>query len=345
MGTAAPAMAAASPVCAPTLCLRRRESHQPPDAVLRHRLPRRGHRPGARRHHPPTADQLPEDARLDPARGHRLFRRAEFPVGHQAGLRSDLRFRAAVRLSPHQLPAAGQRRRRPRLCRRRLVERAGRVRAVPAAHLLRHGDREHAVRRPAGRKRPHVPAKQPVRRAAVAVVLRRDHGERPGGRRAGRESVRLGSLESRRRHRCPGAARGRDRDAAVAHRSKEPGQPGNVSQHMVRHRRGIEVAPALAGGGLPVPLRLRARLRHAALLLHDRHAALLAVVYRRAGRGCVGRLDRRRPAASLADASHRRREPALSQHPAGHPVGGLVPAADRRGQRGDRRTSPTASPR
>ena len=138
-------------------CGRQQNGDRPPappstDAVLRHRLRRRRDRPGPRRRHLPAAELLPESERLDAGRGHRLFRRAELPLGHQAGVRPGVGFRAAVRLSPQELPGAVQPRRHRRLCLDRPAERAGAARAAARAHLLCHGDVEHAVRRPAGRE-------------------------------------------------------------------------------------------------------------------------------------------------------------------------------------------------
>ena len=76
------------------------------------------------------------------------------------------------------------------------LSRARRVRAAAAAHLLRHGDRQHAVRRAAGGERPELPAQQHVRQPAVAVVLHRHHGERVRRRRAGRAPAALSALQA-----------------------------------------------------------------------------------------------------------------------------------------------------
>ena len=76
-------------------------------------------------------------------------------------------------------------------------------------------------------------------------------------------------------------------------------------------------AQALHRRPVPVSLFLRARLRHAALLLHDRRAQILAELHRHPGRDRLGRLDRRRPGASLPAARHELEGAAHPQHRAG----------------------------
>ena len=78
---------------------------------------------------------------------------------------------------------------------------------------------------------------------------------------------------------------------------------GNAA-HLPKPRGGVEVGKALPRRPVPVSLFLRARLRHAALLLHDRRAQILAELHRHPGRDRLGRLDRRRAGASLPAARH-----------------------------------------
>ena len=77
----------------------------------------------------------------------------------------------------------------------RLTE-PGAVRPAAAAHLLRHGDGQHPVRRPAGGERPKLSPQQRVRQPAVAVVLHRDHGERVRRRGAGRAPPAISALQA-----------------------------------------------------------------------------------------------------------------------------------------------------
>jgi len=130
--------------------------------------------------------------------------------------------------------------------------------------------------------------------------------------------------------------RGHPGHPASAQGAEEQGQQARVPQHASRIVRGTEVPKAVLGCGVPVPLCLRTRFRHPALLPHDDtlrfSQAYIGVLGAIASAGwIVGALVHRwllpRMSSKIA---------ALFQHPAGYGVRGLLSAAHRRSHRSAR---------
>ena len=171
----------------------------------------------------------------------------------------------------------------------------------------------------------------------MAVVLHRHHGELVRRRRAGRAPAAPLGLAGCGRHRGRCAHRVVLASLFLLEEKKVTVQAGwkcaSPSRASWRRARSPEALPRRR---VPVSLFLRARLRHAALLLHDRRAEVLAGLYRHPRRDRLGRLDRRRPGASLASAADELEGAAESQHRARNAVGGFVPVARGRGHGGDR---------
>ena len=194
---------------------RRQGNDRPSAAVLRPGLCRRGSRPD-RRPDLAAAEQLSQSvARLDAAADHRLHHAVQSALDHQAGLRPDFRFRAAVRLSAQKLPAAGQRRRHRRLHLGDATHGAGRPPHPAHDHRLYDGDIEHAVRRRAGGERPAAARERRLRQSAMAVVQHCGDGGRGRRRPIGPASVAGRSAAQRRRDHCGGAL-GRHRRSLVS---------------------------------------------------------------------------------------------------------------------------------
>ena len=114
----------------------------------------------------------------------------------------------------------------------------GSVRPAAAAHRLRHGHRQHPVRRPAGGERPGLPPQQQLRQPAVAVVLHRHHGVLVRRRCADRGPARPLRLAGGRSHRRRRAHR-RGAGVAVPARREEGGRKraGNAA-HLPEPRGG-----------------------------------------------------------------------------------------------------------
>ena len=185
-----------------------------------------------------------------------------------------------------------------------------------AAHLLRHGHRQHAVRRAAGGERPELPAQQQHSSASNGC------GSTSPSWRARSSAVRWSSA-CRRSRPC----RSPPRIAAVA-----PIAVVLASLFLLDERKVARKRAARCGAPSKASSRRRRRaklylvalflflysfapgLRHAALLLHDRRAEILAGLYRHSGRDRLGRLDRRRPGPSLASAQDELEGAAASQH-------------------------------
>ena len=72
---------------------------------------------------------------------------------------------------------------------------------------------------------------------------------------------------------------------------KSRGKQAGNAPHLSQHRRGAEVPETVPRRLVSVPLFLRSRVRHAALLLHDRRTQVLPVVYRRSRIDRLCRVD------------------------------------------------------
>ncbi len=166
--------------------------------------------------------------RLDAAAGHRVADDPQPALGHQAGLRDRLRFRAAVRLSPQGVSDPRQPGRGRGLWLGDAGVGAGPADLRAAADRLCDGGVEHPLRRGAGRERAAAPGQRRLRQPAMAVVQHRRDGECGDRRPAGRAAVAGG-----------GAARGRgDRRGRAARRRlrrgsallDEPRTPTNLAE-------------------------------------------------------------------------------------------------------------------
>ncbi len=160
-------------------------------------------------------------ARLDRAASHRLSHDLQFSLDHQAGLRRAVGFRAAVRLSPQNLPHRRQHCRSRGLPLDHPTDGAEPAGVGPADHGLCHGDIEHRVRGGAGGERTKARGERQVRQSTMAVVQHRRHG-----RRDRRRSADSAPVAERGAARCRCHRRRRTGCGAVRHRLSDPREEG-----------------------------------------------------------------------------------------------------------------------